>query len=917
MPEVFISYSSKDKAAAGAACAVLEQHGLRCWVAPRDILPGEEWADGILRGIAACRVMVIVFSRHANESPHVRREVERAVARGMTIIPFRIEDVSPTKAMEYFISAAHRMDGFPPPLQIHLEKLAGTILGSLGRARESAPAAAIPAGTASGKQPRRGGKFALIGTLLLAALLLVGGIIWRMKRDKGGRAAQAPQAATATAVSPATATKDTPFVNTLGMKFVPVPGTQALFSVWDTRVVDYAAYARMNKVDGAWMTMQRDGVPVGREPDHPVVGVSWEDAQGFCQWLTEKESAEGKLPKGFKYRLPSDEEWSWAVGLPRELGATPEEKNEKNSVDFPWGKDWPPTGKVGNYADETFHTKFPKDSKYKEKDQPWIAGYDDGYATTSPVGSFPANAYGLYDVGGNVWQWCEDWYDKDHKDRVVRGSPWDGGVRGFLLSSHRFHLASASRYLYIGFRCVLAPSSQASSAVSPPPSPQVSSPPTSAAILERGAIRLFDSPVQFINPMPGIEWVDNALHLKKGGLNWASNRSRDAIVRASIRTNPDAIAPRLSLRFGTPENRERNYNLVLDFQKKLVRLRVMNDGLARELQSWPLPRDYGPDEWVKLELRTIGEEITASLDGAILGTMHDSTVTEPGMVQVTATANSYFRDIDYTPLDKPGAAHLPAATKDAPFVNSRGIKFVPVPGTDVLFSVWDVRMVDYAAYAAVTPKADDSWKTQERDGVPVGREPDHPVVGVSWEDAQAFCRWLTAKETIGGILPPGLRYRLPTDEEWSWAVGLPPEVGATPAEKSGENTVDFPWGKDWPPTTIVGNYADETFHAKFPKDDKDKTKDQPWIEGYTDRFATTSPVGSFPANAYGLYDMGGNVSQWCEDWLNAEHKYRVMRGASFINHSRGSLLSSSRGHAPASFHDNRSGFRCVLAKSAW
>ena len=148
------------------------------------------------------------------------------------------------------------------------------------------------------------------------------------------------------------ATKDKPFVNSLGMRFVPVPivsgataGQRVLFGVWDVRVEDYAAYAKAQesagkKVDGSWRTQDKDGVPCGRELDHPVVGVSWEDAQAFCQWLTEKETVEGRLAKGVRYRLPSDEEWSWAVGLPPEVGATPEEKNGKNSVDFPWGKDF-------------------------------------------------------------------------------------------------------------------------------------------------------------------------------------------------------------------------------------------------------------------------------------------------------------------------------------------------------------------------------------------------------------------------------------------------------------------------------------------------------------------------------------------------------------------------------------------------
>lgn len=113
-------------------CAVLEQRGLRCWVAPRDIPPGVEWAEAILGGIEASRIMVLVFSNHANESPQVRREVERAVSKGLVIIPLRLEDVVPTKALEYFISATHWLDAFTPPFQRHLETLAETILGILG-----------------------------------------------------------------------------------------------------------------------------------------------------------------------------------------------------------------------------------------------------------------------------------------------------------------------------------------------------------------------------------------------------------------------------------------------------------------------------------------------------------------------------------------------------------------------------------------------------------------------------------------------------------------------------------------------------------------------------------------------------------------------------------------------------------------
>jgi formylglycine-generating enzyme required for sulfatase activity len=85
-----------------------------------------------------------------------------------------------------------------------------------------------------------------------------------------------------------------------------------------------------------------------------------------------------------------------------------------------------------------------------------LSGYHDGFAETSPVGSFAANPLGLFDMGGNVWQWCDDWYDKEQKDRVLRGASYVGADRGALVSSFRAHNAPRARYADNGFRCVLA-----------------------------------------------------------------------------------------------------------------------------------------------------------------------------------------------------------------------------------------------------------------------------------------------------------------------------------------------------------------------------------------------------------------------------------------------------------------------------
>jgi hypothetical protein len=133
--DVFISYSSKDKPAADTVCALLERDGVRCWIAPRDILPGREWAESILHGISRARVFVLVFSAAANTSPQVRREVERAVHNEVPIIPFRVEDVAPNESLEYFISTPHWLDAFTPPLEAHVQRLRDSIEGLMSRVR--------------------------------------------------------------------------------------------------------------------------------------------------------------------------------------------------------------------------------------------------------------------------------------------------------------------------------------------------------------------------------------------------------------------------------------------------------------------------------------------------------------------------------------------------------------------------------------------------------------------------------------------------------------------------------------------------------------------------------------------------------------------------------------------------------------
>jgi formylglycine-generating enzyme required for sulfatase activity len=232
-----------------------------------------------------------------------------------------------------------------------------------------------------------------------------------------------------------------PWDNSLGMKFIPVG--EVLMCVWPTRVQDYdafcAATGRARPVPG----FAQDGT-------HPVVRVNWEDATAFCEWLTAKELAAEQIEQGQSYRVPTDLEWSAGDGLTDEGGNTPEERDGKLK-DFPWGKQWPPPAGTGNFAD----------SAGRRSGAGSIPGYHDGFPQTSPVGNFPANRIGLFDMSGNVWQWCRDSYKGGAASArdwgVLRGGSWGTATASELRASYRNVVDRAERDVIYGFRCVIVP----------------------------------------------------------------------------------------------------------------------------------------------------------------------------------------------------------------------------------------------------------------------------------------------------------------------------------------------------------------------------------------------------------------------------------------------------------------------------
>ena len=145
--DVFISYAASDRAVADAVCTALETEHIRCWIAPRDVLPGQSFARALVNAIHAARVFVLVFSSATNNSQQVERELDRAASARLPILPLRVEDVLPRESIEYYLAGQHWLDALTPPLDDHLERLTVAITALLQRSAPRAtdhPEAAAP-----------------------------------------------------------------------------------------------------------------------------------------------------------------------------------------------------------------------------------------------------------------------------------------------------------------------------------------------------------------------------------------------------------------------------------------------------------------------------------------------------------------------------------------------------------------------------------------------------------------------------------------------------------------------------------------------------------------------------------------------------------------------------------------------------
>lgn len=451
--DVFLSYSSKDKSIADGVVSTLEQNGIRCWYAPRDIKPSEDWGQAIANAIQDTRVFLIIFSEHANQSQHVLDELLFAIDQGNIILPFRIENLEPEGAMRLHLSSRHWLDAYDPSWQTHLASLVkntSTILET------DLPDKQIELPRKYARKKKRA--FWKVPLIAAVVILVVAGIGIALR---GGSAAlgiltkSAPQ--TTSTTQPPEETTRVSEVDGMVELYVPrgsfmmgsglgVMNERPVHMVelagfWiDQHEVTNAQFAaflddqgNQEEAGAAWFDTSRDNnpiefsagswVPQDVYSDHPVVNVTWYGAQAYCEWA-------GR-------RLPTEAEWEMAA-----RGGLDEKK-------FPWGDEQP----------------------ICEKDAQNGARFDDdrdcNNRGTTSVMTYAPNGYGLYDMAGNVWEWVNDrywgyyYYISPENNppgpaiglsRVLRGGGWFTDAYHARVSYRNYDRPSYS-YNVVGFRC--------------------------------------------------------------------------------------------------------------------------------------------------------------------------------------------------------------------------------------------------------------------------------------------------------------------------------------------------------------------------------------------------------------------------------------------------------------------------------
>jgi phosphate/phosphite/phosphonate ABC transporter binding protein len=288
--DVFISYSSQDKAVADAAVAALEAEGIRCWYAPRDVPPGSDWGESIAEAVESGRVFVLIFSAGANRSQRVLDELNLAINHEAAVLPFRIEQLDPSGAMLLHLSTRHWLDAHTPSWDTHLEELVESVQAML-----ASGGSAVLGGLLGTRRRRRW------GLALAAALIAVAGIGgWWLATGEDSSAVVASEDSTTTS---STSTSTTPSTTTTSTTLPPAPaiGSEENPLVWT--FTDPSLFSFTEVLAIAEDTMSRF------MEEHPGTSIRIEAAasrQGIVDALCEGEAHLGSFGP-FSYIMAADQ----------------------------------------------------------------------------------------------------------------------------------------------------------------------------------------------------------------------------------------------------------------------------------------------------------------------------------------------------------------------------------------------------------------------------------------------------------------------------------------------------------------------------------------------------------------------------------------------------------------------------------
>lgn len=494
--EVFISHSSKDKPYADAVCASLESRGIRCWIAPRDVLPGKSWSEAIVEAVEECGVFLLILTSNSNSSKQTINEVDIAVNHNKTIIPFRMEDFKPTGSMEYFLGNLHWLDALTSRLEDHIQKLGDYVLKILEanklQDQKSRESTAERETTATILQPERvienkepaGKKRGMnilkisgaIGTLVVIGVVAAV-LLSNQKKPAVQAAILTPTAEKTTADA---ALQPSPTAS-------PEPTVQATLQETTLPVVVEPSPTPTEALGiGSMLTSGKDGmtllyIPAGsftmgsdfgqsdETPVHQVVLSAF--------WIDKTEVTNAMYNQCVRDQV---------CQKPLIVAST-SRVNYYSSSAF---ADYPVIGVTYNEAKsycEWAERRLPTEAEWEKaargvegNNYPWgnsnpscsVTNFQGCVGDTEKVGSYTAggSTFGVLDLAGNVFEWVSDLYQQTYYEtsplvnptgptegafQVARGGAWNSNDN-VIRASNRTMMGADSRSNNLGFRCALS-----------------------------------------------------------------------------------------------------------------------------------------------------------------------------------------------------------------------------------------------------------------------------------------------------------------------------------------------------------------------------------------------------------------------------------------------------------------------------